>query len=425
MNRWLSRIYALTVLLVASSAQADNWPGWRGPTGMGYTHEKDLPLTWDGKTKENLLWKAPLVGGIGWSSPIVWGDRVFVTTSVKQSAKEQNDKLIPEHWVSCFQVADGKEIWRTSVPPGPIWRGNVYAVPTPVTDGKLIFCWFGSAVYTALDFDGKIVWRHELPGPVPQHVDGLLTSPILFEDTVIRVLNAEQSAGKGFLQALDKKTGKVKWEKKLDRGYRCNATPIILPIDGKLQLVLTSSSVSEGLNPVNGETIWSCRFGGVNSSPAYGSGLFYLDNFITRTAMAVDPSGKGDITKTHVKWTVKAMGEWSSPVVCGDFVYRTKNPDLLQCLKLSTGEAMYSERLAGLNVLVSPIVTPDERIYILTPGKSYVIKAGPKLEVLAINELRGHGNAGSSPAVSDGRIFVRDHEPMGSLPAHLYCVGKK
>src|SRR4051794_23539729 len=110
-------IAALSLFLFANVSQADNWPGWRGPTGLGFTTEKDLPLTWDGKSKSNLLWKTP-IGGIGNASPIVWGERVFLMASRKQTNKEQDDKIIPEHWVSCYQTTDGKELWRTPVQAG-------------------------------------------------------------------------------------------------------------------------------------------------------------------------------------------------------------------------------------------------------------------------------------------------------------------
>ena len=236
------RVSATFVMLLttATASQAENWPCWRGPTGMGYCDEKDLPLHWDGKTKENLLWKAPL-GGIGNSSPIVWGERVFVTVSQRQSNKEQDDKIIPQHWAVCFQAADGKELWKTPVPAGHFPRGyGIYAVPTPVTDGKHVFCWFSSGVMACLDFDGKIVWRTELPDELPKHFDGMINSPLLFEDTVIRIVNADQAGGNGVVQALEKTTGKVKWEKKLAKSGSANASPLLLPIDGKRQLIVAS-----------------------------------------------------------------------------------------------------------------------------------------------------------------------------------------
>jgi len=407
---------AFAALAIPNVSQAENWPGWRGPTGVGFTDDKDLPLTWDGKSKEGLLWKAPL-NGVGNSSPIVWGGRVFITTSTKQSNQEQDAKIIPEHHVLCFQAADGKELWRTAVPPGQQPMGYaIYAVPTPVTDGKLVYCWFGSAVFAALDLDGKIVWRQERSGPFNLN-PGICSSPILYEDTVI--LPLDQHGGKATLQGLDKKTGELKWEKKRPKVSYCNSTPILLTVQGKPQLIVCGSNLIEGLNPANGETIWSCAGGAWGSSPAYGSGLLYIDRGATGPGLALDVSGQGDISKTHVKWMVeKVAAEYSSPVICGDYVYRTQKPGILRCWKLSTGEAVFTERLEGLSILASPIATADGRVWFLTPGRSYVIKAGPTLEVLAKNDLDGNGTTGASPAVANGRIYLRDS-------TSLYCIGKK
>jgi outer membrane protein assembly factor BamB len=420
--------FVALLLAAANVSLAANWPCWRGPTGMGYTEEKDLPLKWDGKTRENLLWKVPL-GGIGNSSPVVWSDRVFVTVSRKQTNKEQDAKEVPEHWAACFATADGKELWRTPVPPGHFPRGyGIYAVPTPVTDGKLIFCWFGSGVFVALDFDGKIVWRNEVPGELQKNIDGMINSPILFEDTVICVVNVYQNGAKGALQALDKKTGKPKWEEPLAKSGSANASPILLPVNGKLQLILAgSNSLIEARNPADGALIWSFKRHMGDLCPVYSSGVLFTD-CPGGPAIAIDPTGTGDITKTNGKWKIDKTPSsyaFASPVIAGDYIYRASKPGLLSCWKLSTGELLYAETLEGLTNLASPVVTADGLIYFATSGTSYIIKPGPKLEVVAKNELGGfHGNNGPSPAVADGRIYMRDAEPSGGQ-AYLYCVGKK
>jgi outer membrane protein assembly factor BamB len=422
-------VVAILSLTAGNVSQAGNWPCWRGPTGMGYTDEKDLPLRWDGKTGENLLWKVPL-GGIGNSSPIVWNDRVFVTVSRKQTNKEQDDKIIPDHWVSCFQAADGKELWRTTVPPGHYPRGyGIYAVPTPVTDGKRIYCCFSSGVTVALDFDGKIVWRDEIGGEVPKHYDGLISSPMLFEDTVIRIVNVTQGNGDGVVQALEKDTGKVKWTKKLPRSGSANASPVLLPIKGKLQLILASgNNLLEGLDPADGTTIWSFKRRMGDLSPVYADGILFTD-CPGGPGLALDPTGLGDATKTHEKWRIEktpASYAYASPVLCDGYIYRVHKPGILHCWKLSTGELLYAERLDGLTNLASPVAAPEGRVYFLSSATSYVIKAGPKLEVLARNELGGYnGNNGPSPAIANGRIYVRDAAPAGPAGASLYCIGKK
>jgi hypothetical protein len=145
---------------------AGNWPGWRGSTGCGYSDEKNLPLKWDGKTGQGVLWKVPLKDTTGHSSPIVWEDRVFLTTAVKQTQEQEARKEIPDHDIACFQASDGKLLWKTHVAHGPHQEGySIYAVPTPIIDGKAVYAWFGSGVVAAVDLDGKLLWRHERSGP--------------------------------------------------------------------------------------------------------------------------------------------------------------------------------------------------------------------------------------------------------------------
>lgn len=423
---------ALTIIGVVLAGgvvcRAGNWPGWRGPTGMGQTDETDLPLKWDGKTGENVLWKTPL-GGIGNSSPIVWGDKVFVTISRKQTNKEQEAKQVPEHWVACFQVSDGKEVWRTLVPPGHYPRGyGIYAVPTPVTDGQRIYGWFSSGVFAALDFDGKILWRNELPGELPKNIDGLINSPVLYQDTVIQIVNVEQQADKGVVAALDTANGQVKWKYKLVKSGIANASPVILPIGVPGELIIPSGNMIEALNPADGTPIWSFKRRMGDLSPVYANGMLFTDA-PDGPAIGIDPVGKGDITKTNQKWKVaKTPGSYAfaSPVISGDYVYRVARPGLLTCWKLSTGEVVFTATLEDLTNLASPVATADGLVYFLCSGKTYVIKAGPKLEVVAQNELGGfHGNNGASPAVANGRLYVRDAEDAGPKGAFLYCIGKK
>ncbi|HET6248488.1 MAG TPA: PQQ-binding-like beta-propeller repeat protein [Tepidisphaeraceae bacterium] len=416
------------LLLQPANCLAGNWPGWRGPGGMGQTDEKTLPLKWDGKTGENVLWKVPL-GGIGNSSPIVWGDKVFVTISRKQTNKEQDAKIVPEHWVACFSTADGKELWRTAVDSGHYPRGyGIYAVPTPVTDGKYIYSWFSSGVFAALDFDGKMIWRSEVPGELPKNIDGLVNSPLLYKDTVIRIVNVEQRDAKGVVQALDKKTGDVKWEKPLIKSGSANASPLLLNIDGKDELLVPSGNMLDALNPADGSSIWSFKRRMGDLSPVYASGILFTDA-PGGPAIGIDPLGQGDITKTNAKWKTDktpASYAYASPVISGDCVYRAARPGLLTCWKLSTGEEVFSEQLKDITSLASPVATADGLIYFATSGKTYIIKAGPKLQIVAENELGGfHGNNGGSPAISNGRIYLRDAEPAGPAGALLYCIGSK
>jgi len=422
----------LVLLFFSQVGQAGDWPGWRGPTGLGYTDEKDLPLTWNGKTGQNILWKATLYGdertnpeasSPGWSCPIVWRDRVFITTAewpselLKEGRKgEIARKDFARHHVLCYQASDGKLLWDTLVPPGKcLVEGyyHGYAVPTPVTDGEHVFALFGSAVIVALDFDGKIVWREELPRQ--RDVDyGVCSSLVLHDDSVILVGIAE--AG---LRALYKKTGQVKWEQKRREKTRFS-TPILVRIDGRVQLIHLASGWVQGINPANGDLLWSCQAPVNQGSPAFGSGLLFVDPGVGGKASgtAIDPTGTGDVSKSHVKWQVNNVPDAAgcSPIVIGDYVYRAGNPGIIKCWKLADGELVYEERLTRVSPCSSPIATPDGRIYIAGSSRSYVIKAGPRMEILATNDLND-GPGYTTPAVSDGRIFIKGK-------AYLWCIGK-
>ncbi len=192
----LSARHALIlVMLLAATARSEQWPQFRGPTGQGHTEQKNLPTEWGGADEKNVLWKAPLVGD-GHASPVVWGDRVFVCTVHWADDVKEREKVIPEHHVLCYRVADGKRLWDTQVPPGTWLRndfrsgpGGGYAGPTPATDGKHLFVAFGSSVIAALDFDGRIVWRKEIE---PHNFDVTIgSSPVLFGDTVLMLCAAK------------------------------------------------------------------------------------------------------------------------------------------------------------------------------------------------------------------------------------------
>lgn len=410
----------VAVVVLAAGAVAGDWPGWRGPTGIGVTDEKNLPLTWDAKSGENILWKAPLPGTTGHSSPIVWGDRVFVTTAAKQTREQE--KEVPAHHLVCFQASDGKELWKTPIPPGKEVAGYaIYASPTPVTDGKAVYVWFGSAVVAAVDFSGKLLWRHERTGPFNLN-PGITSSPILYKDTL--VLISDQNRDAGFLQGLDLKTGEVKWEKKRTKVGACNATPVLLKVNGKTQMIVQATNALQALDPESGDPIWWCKGWGFGSSPVYGSGpdgktLVYADRGGNEPAQAVDPTGAGDVTKTHVKWVnEKVPGEYSSPVISGDFIYRVEKDGIVSCFRLSTGEKLYTDRLDGVSRLASPVAAPGGRVYFANAGVSHVVQAGPELKILATNRITNSaGSCGASPAIADGKIFVRNFE-------HLYCIGE-
>lgn len=415
----------LLVLLAAgcgAAAVAADWPGWRGPGGMGQTADTALPLTWGGKANANVAWKAALPGteakaapDQNQSSPVVAGGRVFVTASYWPGGKA-DPKAHPEHHVACYRAADGKQLWDTTVDPGP-WlfadlRGG-YTAPTPAADAERVYVVFGSAVVAALDHAGKPVWRKEI---VPHKFDvALAASPVLFGDTVI--LQCDELDQQSRLVALDRTTGATRWEEKRPKVGFAHSTPVVAAVGGKQQLLVSASNAVQGVDPATGKVLWTCEARGDTVSPVLGGGLVYIDSGRGGPGFAVDPSGAGDVTKTHLKWKLPQVPEgYSSPVVAGEFLYRLHSPDVLRCVRLATGETVFTERLPGVSTASSPVVTPDGRVYCASAGKSYVLKAGPAADVLAVNDLGDGGPA--SPAVADGALFLKGRR-------WLYCVRTK
>jgi outer membrane protein assembly factor BamB len=391
---------------------------------MGHSQHKDLPLTWGGNKQENILWKVPLVESDdkvqldqNQSSPIVVGERVFVTASWWPAQTPQSQ--FPEHHVICFAVKDGQRLWDTTIPPGP-WllkdlRGG-YTAPTPASDGEHVYVLFGSAVLAALDLKGELLWRKTIE---PHDFDVCIgTSPVLFKDTVL--VMCEQLKRQSSVRAFDTKTGALGWEAKRPDADWTHSTPVIARIGGQPQLLVAAANAVEGLDLTSGKRIWWCasskRIGDTPSVVVDGN-IVYCDSGRGGPGLAVDPTGSGDVTATHVKWKLANVPEgFSSPLIIGDYLYRLHNPAILKCWELATGKQVYAERLEGVSTSSSPIATPDGRIYCASAGRSYVVQAGPRFEVLAVNELNDAGQA--SAAVADARIYVKGKQ-------FLWCVGKR
>lgn len=407
-----------TLIVCAVSAaivSAADWSGWRGPTGQGHTDDKNLPLTWNGKTGENVRWKSPLPGveakvaqDQNQSSPVVRGGKVFVTVSYWP--EKADPKKHPEHHVACYKADDGKPLWDVKVEPGPWLFGDLrggYTAPTPAVDDDRVYVTFGSSIIAALNHDGKELWRKEIK---PFKFDvALAASPVLVGDIVL--MQCDQVDRQSRMIAFDKKSGEVKWEQLRPTHGFAHSTPVLAEIGGKKQLLVAASNAVQGVDPDSGKVLWSCAASGDTVSPVMSGGLVYLDSGRGGTGIAVDPTGSGDVTKTHLKWKVEKLPEGlGSPVVVGDHLYRLHAGGVLKCITLAKGEVLYTERLAGALPHASPVATPDGRVYFASAGRTYVVKAGAAFEVLATNDL-GEDNRASA-AVSDGRIYIRGNKTL-------------
>jgi outer membrane protein assembly factor BamB len=393
---------------------------------MGVTTEKNLPLDWGGPDKKSILWKSPLPPTLlqgepdhNQSSPIVVGDRVIVTTAHwKKGADRANSQ--PEHHVACYSATSGKQLWDRIVKPGPWIIGDLrggYAVPTPIVSNGRIFAVFGSSIIHALDLEGKPLWSQVIANHEKFDV-ALASSPVTYKDTVITLLDKRAPAST--IIAWDAASGKIRWEVKRPETDFSHTTPVLTTAGNKTQMLVSSTHALQGISPANGETIWECRWGRSLwpvSSPVMAKGLaFAIGGRGGHPGLIVDPSGSGDVSKSHIRSKVKPMSEGlSSPIAFGDLVFRLHSGGWLRCFRITTGEQLFQKKLPNADPAVSPIVTPEGRIYFASAGRSVVIQAGPKLEVIGNSDL-GEPSVAAA-AVTDGKLILKGQR-------HLFVIGK-
>src|SRR5262249_46595327 len=258
-----------------------------------------------------------------------------------------------------------------------------YTAPTPASDGSRVYVMFGSSVLAALDFAGTIVWRKEI---VPFDFDVAAgSSPVLHGDLVLLLCDQVRSAKTSRLLAFDRTTGALKWDQKRPQQDFSHSTPVFARVKEKLQLLVAAAGQVQGLDPDSGQVLWWCAGAGDTASPVYAGGLVFCDGGRGGPGGAVDPTGSGDVTRTHLKWKIDRIpAGFSSPVVVGDLLYRLHDPGILHCWALHNGTQQFAERLEGVETAASPFATPEGRIYCATSGRSYVLQAGPKLKILAV-----------------------------------------
>jgi outer membrane protein assembly factor BamB len=342
------------VVFFCLCGRAENWSGFRGPTGLGYTTERNLPTSWGGENLKDVRWRTPLIGE-GHSSPVVWGNRVFVCTARWADDVRKREEVIPEHHVLCYAADDGKLLWDTRVSPGPWLRtdfrsgpGGGYAAPTPTTDGKRVYVVFGSAVIAAIDFDGRAVWRKVIEPHTFDVTTG--SSPVLFQDTLL-MLCAMANKSDSKLVAYDKADGSIRWAAGLPETGFGHSTPLHIQVGGRSQLIVVASGIGEAdrgvqsLDPSSGDLLWWCRGGGDAASAAYGGGMVYCDSGRGGPGASVDPTGSGDVTKTHIRWRIDQVPEGiGSPIVVGNLIYRLHRPNVLKCWQVEDGQQVYAGR---------------------------------------------------------------------------------
>ena len=397
----------LLLALIACTVHAEDWPEFRGPTGQGHSAERGLPLEWS--ESRNVIWKTP-VPGLGWSTPVVAGGRVWLTTAVRERGSASLRVL-------AFDVQSGVPIVNVEA----FRLGNAaltnaknsHASPTPVIDGDRVYVHFGAEGTAALATSGEIVWKARFPY-VTQHGNG--GSPVVFEDLLIFSCDGWDAA---FVIALDRRTGKVRWttprRSPSDQAY---TTPLVIRVGERDQVVSIGAYRAAAYDPRSGKEIWRVAYADGFSNvprPVYGHGLVYIaTGFQQPSLLAVRADGTGDITKTHTAWTLQRGAPLTpSPLLVGDELFVVSDIGVASALDAKTGASHWVRRIGG-NYSASPVFA-DGRIYFLSEeGLATVIAPGTEFRILARNQLDGATLA--SMAISDSSIFIRSD-------THLYRLG--
>lgn len=405
----------LFMVVAGSPAVAEDWPQFRGPGSQGISQDKGLPVTWN--DNENIIWKTKLPGP-GSSSPIILKDRVYVTAySGYGMGVEKPGKLddLMLH-VVCLDAKDGKIIWDTEVKPAPGESKNVrdhgYAAQTPATDGEAIYVFFGKTGVMKFDLDGKKLWQTEVGSGI--HAWGSGTSPVLYKDLVI--VNACIESGS--LIALDKKTGKEVW-KQPGMEMSWNTPQLVKLADGKEELVVSVKNRIKAFDPATGKPLWDCK--GVQDyvcpSIVSKDGVVFVIGGRSSQAFAVKAGGSGDVSGSNLVWEKKVGANVSSPVAYGDYLFWASDKNgKAYCLQLKDGKEMYCEKFPS-QPYASNLIADDKQYIVTRRGGTIVLDAKPEYKVLAQNKLTDKGQFNASPAIANGRIYLRSDTA-------LYCVGK-
>jgi outer membrane protein assembly factor BamB len=404
--------------LVTLSCKGEEWPGWRGPRGDGTSKETGVALEWS-RTK-NVRWKKAIPGK-GHSSPVIWGERIFLTTCLEGEG---------QRLLLCLDRRTGEEKWRRVVLTARLEKKhtlNSYASSTPATDGKHVWVTFldyPRMQVACYDREGKKVWQVS-PGKLLS-VHGFCSSPVLHKNLVI--VNGDQD-DKAYIVALDKKTGEEKWRADRPNRTRSYCTPILIPDPkrgGATQLVLSGSKCVTGYDADSGKLRWLHKGPTeqyVASLVLHEGVLFLTTGFPEHHLMGLSPAGEGDITRSkHVLWHIpdkvnKARGASyvPSPLAHGGHFFVVSDPGYLSCLEAKTGKRLYLKKL-GRRHSASPVLVQGHLLLPDDDGNTWVVKPGAAFELLRKNVL-GEGIF-ASPAVSRGQLFLRTEK-------HLYCIGAR
>ena len=405
----------MTFLAAASVAVAGDWPEFRGPSKQGLADSRGLPVTWS--ETEHVAWKVP-IPGLAWSSPVVTGDRIILTTAVPQGDGAKAPQSLQ---VRCLLVGTGELLWQVDVfdQPGEgieMHRKNSHASPTPVVEGDRVYVHFGPHGTACLNVsDGDVLWKTQELVYGPNHGTG--GSPAIAGDLLVICCDGHDVQ---YVVGLDKRTGEIRWKTPRDttpdRGFSF-CTPLIIEVGGRPQAVCPGSDAVFSYDPASGEEIWRVRYGdgySVVPRPVAGHGLVYIcSGFGDGRLLAVDPTGTGDVTDSHVEWELsRGVPKSSSVLLVENEIFLVDDGGIATCVDARTGDVHWQERLGG-KFSASPLYA-EGRVYFQDEnGLATVIKASTDFEELARNQLAAGERTFASYAVSGRSLLLRSE-------GHLY-----
>jgi outer membrane protein assembly factor BamB len=437
------RLAFILCLIAGGSVAAADWPHWRGPHGTGATRESNLPVRWS--ASENVAWKAP-IGGLGVSTPIVSGDRVFVTSQLGAGVRREGNhpRLVQggnaaeagerelgasrqrasgdgtSFLVESFSRTDGRRLWQYKLEAGGELPGvhdkHNLASPSPVTDGQMVYAWFGTGQLVALDMNGKLVWQRHLGQEISPFdvIWGHSSSPALFEDLLILLCDHEPAS---YLLAVDKKTGKERWRAERGKGRMSYSTPLVVSTPSGPELIVNSSERVDAYDPRTGTLLWFT--GGTNRfpipMPVFHDGLIYMSRgYRSGPYMAIRPGGRGDVSKSHVVWEAATGAPYiSSLVYDSGLIYMATDVGAITVVDAKTGQRVSQQRVDGI-FSASPVAADGKIYFVSETGETIVMQSGRTPAVLSRNDLGERAVA--SPAISNGQIFIRTDD-------HVFCIG--
>lgn len=412
-------IIVVLVSLAGSTILADNWPQWRGPFLNGISSEKNLPTRWS--AEQNVTWKLAMPSWTG-ATPIIWGERIFLNVA------DGSDLYL---W--CVDRTKGEPLWKKQLAAGNTkMRKQNMSSPSPVTDGKDVWVMTGTGVLKAFDFNGTELWARDIQKDYGRFGLnwGYASSPLLYEDALfVQVLHGMRTRDPSYLLRIDKKTGKTIWRVErptnaIRESPDSYTTPALMRHGNEVEVVITGGDCVTGHDPITGKELW--RANGLNpdnnpnyrivASPVVYEGVVYAPTR-EKPLLAIRGGGRGNVTESHKLWAFGHGPDVPTPVTDGKYFYVVDDRGIMWCLDAKTGQPIWGpQRIKPATYSSSPVLA-DDKLYVTNEeGLTTVLKAGPKFEVLAENNLNDYTL--SSPAISDGQIFMRTAQ-------YLYCIGKR